>query len=483
VTAPAAGRPQRRLAYGALALTTVIFVAVGAKSAAPHGWGLSAGASDHPQSPPHVVTLGRRYAFPLRVSADGRYLVDRRGRPFMIVGESPQSLIGNLSVRDAAAYIANRRAAGFNTLWVNLLCTTYTGCRPDGTTADGIRPFLAEGDLARPNPAYFARAAAILRLARAAGIAVFLDPIETGGFLDVLTRNGVAKDRAYGRFVARRFRSFPNIVWLNGNDFQTWHSARDDAVVRAVASGIRSVDPSALQTLELDYPRSGSRDDARWTGLLHLDAAYTYYATYAQVLREYDRKPVMPVFLMEAGYEFEQNSWWISYGDPATLRRQEYWTMLSGAAGQFYGNHYTWSFDPGWKERLDTVASAQIGHLVNLLAPRRWYRLVPDQAHRIVTRGYGRLEPDSNVGSSDYVTTAATRDRTLAISYLPAGGTIHVDMALMQGAVRVHWYDPTDGKYSTVAGSPFANACSVDLTPPRRNAAGEPDWVLVLSSR
>ena len=25
-----------------------------------------------------------------------------------------------------------------------------------------------------------------------------------------------------------------------------------------------------------------------------------------------------------------------------TLRRQEYWTMLSGATGQLYGNGYTW---------------------------------------------------------------------------------------------------------------------------------------------
>ena len=97
--------------------------------------------------------------------------------------------------------------------------------------------------------------------------------------------------------------------------------------------GIRSVDQPRLQTVELDYPRSSSRDDARWRGLIKLDAAYTYLPTYAEVLRDYNRRPALPVFMVEAGYEFEQNNAAISYGAPHTLRRQEYWTALSGAAG------------------------------------------------------------------------------------------------------------------------------------------------------
>ena len=198
----------------------------------------------------------RSVVYPLKVSRNGRYLVDQRNVPFMVVGDSPQSMIGNLSLADAASYVANRKAAGFNALWINLLCVGYTGCRDDGTTFDGIAPFTTPGDLSTPNPAYFERADAMIRLAARAGMVVFLDPIETGGWLGALRANGEAKARAYGRFSVERYKSFANIVWFNGNDFQTWSNRSDDALVLAVAEGIRSVDPAHIQTVELDVPRA-----------------------------------------------------------------------------------------------------------------------------------------------------------------------------------------------------------------------------------
>jgi len=445
--------------------------------------GCPATATGHRPARPRPAAQPAGPVYPLALSANRRYLVDRRGMPFMVVGDSPHSLIGNLSVAEASAYIADREQAGFNALWVELLCVRYTGCRADGKTADGLAPFTSPGDLSTPNPAYFARAATMIRLAAAAGIVVFLDPIETGGWLDVLRANGVAKDRAYGRFVAMRFRAFPNLVWMSGNDFQSWKSDADDADVLAVAEGIRSVDRTHLQTVELNYPASGSLDDERWRPLVGLDAAYTYYPTYAQVLKEYDRRPPLPVFMAEAGYEFEQNAPSISYGDPPTLRRQEYWTMLSGATGQFYGNHYTWPFLHGWKAHLDSPGVTQLGYLVRLLAPRPWFRLVPDQSHRIVTDGYGSFDSSGKVGDSDYVTTAATADGKLAISYIPTRRTIAVDATQFAGPIHAQWYDPTSGTYSRVSGSPFAAAGTLRITTPGPNRAGDDDWVLVLSVR
>ena len=272
---------------------------------------------EHGRTRPRSTAAAHSFVYPLKVSRNRRYLVDQRNVPFLIVGDSPQAMIGNLSVNDAAAYIANRKAAGFNALLVDLLCAKYTGCRDDGTTFDGIKPFTTPGDLSTPNPAYFARADAIIQLAAKAGMVVFLDPIETGGWLSVLRANGIAKDRAYGRFLGTRYKRFGNIVWFNGNDFQTWRNASDDAVVLAVAKGIQSVDHAHIQTVELDYLKSGSLDDARWRSVIKLDAAYTYYPTYAEVLQEYNRTQFLPVFMVEAGYEFEQNISSISPGIPA----------------------------------------------------------------------------------------------------------------------------------------------------------------------
>src|SRR5215469_15094709 len=83
---------------------------------------------------------GAGISYPLKVGPTKRYLVDQRGRPFMIVGDSPQALIANLSLSDAKTFIADRAAAGFNSLWINLLCDRYTGGRADGSTYDHIVP-------------------------------------------------------------------------------------------------------------------------------------------------------------------------------------------------------------------------------------------------------------------------------------------------------------------------------------------------------
>ena len=112
----------------------------------------------------------------------------------------------------------------------------------------------------------------------------------------------------------------------------------------------------------------------------------------------------------------------------------------------------------------------------------QWFRLVPDQTHKVVTAGYGTFAPNANVGLSNYVTTAATTDGKLAVSYLPAGGAPVVDIAHFAGRVRARWYDPTNGTFRPVTGSPFRNADKVRLRTPGKNADGDSDWVLVLSA-
>jgi Protein of unknown function (DUF4038)/Putative collagen-binding domain of a collagenase len=466
----------RRRRIVALVALVVAFAAVGlavharrASTAAP--------ASVEP-APPAAVSPTPASAFPLTVDPTGRYLVDRDGRPFLVVGDSPQALIAQLSEPQADHFFADRQRAGFNSVWINLLCNMYTGGRSDAKTYDGIAPFTKPGDLSTPNPAYFARADAIIGLAAKHDLAVFLDPIETGGWLDVLRSNGTARAYNYGRYLGQRYRRNQNIVWLNGNDFQTWSKPRDDALALAVARGIRSTDPHALQTVELNYPTSTSSDDPRWKRIIGLDAAYTYAPTYAEVLKAYGRADHLPVFMIEASYEGEHD-----YVGPSTLRRQEYWTMLSGATGQFYGNRYTWQFIDGWPQHVDTIGSRQLTFVTSLFARRRWFDLVPDSRHRLVVAGYGSYSADGDLNANDYVAAARTPDGRLAIAYLPTGRPVRVDMRTMAGRrVQAQWYDPTSGRYSTIPGSPFAPSGTRRFTSPGRNHEGDQDWVLVLTA-
>ena len=69
------------------------------------------------------------------------------------------------------------------------------------------------------------------------------------------------------------------------------------------------------------------------------------------------RRSFLPTVMVEANYEFER---WHYPTDLQTLRRQEYWSMLSGASGQFYGNKYTWQFSEGWQDHVDTPGSRQM---------------------------------------------------------------------------------------------------------------------------
>ena len=69
-----------------------------------------------------------------------------------------------------------------------------------------------------------------------------------------------------------------------------------------------------------------------------------------------------------------------------------------------------------------------------------------------------------------------------AVAYLPAEATIRIAMGRLQSEVDAAWFDPTSGKASPVAGSPFPAAGERSFTPPGKNAAGDGDWVLLLKA-
>jgi len=83
---------------------------------------LTSGAARNAASPADSPNL-HPPVYPLKVSDNRRYLVDQSGTPFLIVGDTPQGLMGRLSEEDAAFYFADREAHGFNTLgWIDVAC-------------------------------------------------------------------------------------------------------------------------------------------------------------------------------------------------------------------------------------------------------------------------------------------------------------------------------------------------------------------------
>jgi uncharacterized repeat protein (TIGR03803 family) len=429
---------------------------------------------------------------PLKASSNHRYLTYQNGTPFLLMGDSPQSLLGNVSAADQATYMADRQARGFNAILVMALCDNYTGCASDGATYDGVIPFTkgsspSNYDLSTPNSTYFAKLDALVRLAASYGLVVVLDPIETGGWLVTLENNGATKAYNYGAFLGSRYKDFPNIVWESGNDFQTWKtSSTDNNLVYQVMAGIANADQNHLQTIELNYWSSyANQDTAELASVLTLDSAYTYYETYDIVLQSYNSSPTIPTFMTEANYEYENNTGsFPGVAGAYVLREQEYWTLLSGATGQLYGSHYTWqttSAGSNWLLYLDSPGALQIQYLDGLFNEFAWSNLVPDSSHQVVTAGYGTYDgANEDLPAASYCTTAWIPSGALALVYCPNSTTLTVNLAKFSGAVTARWYDPSNGTFTAITGSPFANKGSHQFTLPGENQDGNPDWVLVL---
>ena len=397
--------------------------------------------------------------FPLKVSANRRYLVNRNGLPVLVQGEAAWSLITGVTKQEAERYLDDRRRKGFNAIIVNLIEHKFQG----PVNREGEGPFTTPGDFATPNEKYFAHADWVLRQAADRGMAVFLFPaylgykgLDEGWYQEVLL-NGTARCRDYGRFLGRRYQGYANIVWSLGGDRNPdlAEEAED-----AIAAGIKEFMPDALFTAHAAGESSAAeRYSASW---LDINTTYTYGIVHQLLARDYSHRPVMPYLLMETTYEGEHNA------SPVQIRRQAYWALLSGAAGQFFGNRPIWGFFPGWQAALDSQGSADMVHVPTVFLARPWNELVPDLDHKVAIDGLGEFH------GLDYATAARTADRRTVIVYLPTPRTVTIDTSGIAG-VRQHawWFDPRTGRI--LRGREFAGGGKESFAPP-----GDGDWLLVV---
>jgi len=418
----------------------------------------------------------------LKLSNNRRYLVNEKGNPFMVVGDSPWSLIAQLDEKDMETYLEDRQKRGFNSIIVNLV--EHKFCTGPPRTHSGLAPFSKPGDFSTPNDAYFDFAHQAIERAGEHRIVVWLAPAYLGygggdeGFFREIKAGGREKLRAYGRFVGKRFKDLPNIVWVMGGDYTP--KGPDQWVVTELARAIREEDPTHLMTAHHSPESSAvaAFGEQEW---LAVNTVYGYERTlFRPMLAEYKRKPVRPFVLLETTYEGEHDS------TPDQIRRQAYWAMLSGACGQFFGNNPIWHFDgPGlfpanltWQQALSAAGSHDIALLRNLFIHLPWQQLVPEDDHAILAEGYG--------GDTATALTAWTADGKLSVTYIPSTGTNRRELTVAMGRfvkpVTARWYNPISGRSFGVEGSPFANRATHRLHAPGDNGTGANDWVLILDA-
>ncbi len=294
------------------------------------------------------------------------------------------------------------------------------------------------------------------------------------GWYEAMVANGPDRLRQYGEYLGRRYRDFSNILWVHGGDYDP---PRED-LVRAIAQAIRTYDARALHTAH-GSPETSALDYWRGEPWLQVNTVYTYGPVYHPALRQYARPERMPFFLIESAYENEHDI------TEQRVRTQAYQAVLSGAAGQIYGNNPIWHFDSGglypapvtWRQALSSRGAQSMTHLRDLLTSLAWWQLEPDRSGVLLTAG---LE-----GGSERAVAARSADRSFALIYLPSSRVITVDLRQLAGpCIAARWFDPANGQFLSVAGSPF------DASGPRqfgadlgRNSSGFEDWILLLRSK
>lgn len=413
--------------------------------------------------------------FPLSVASTGRYLQDARGRPFLIHGDTAWSLIAALKREEVELYLADRRARGFNTLLVSLIESRFSKNPP--ANAYGDRPFGPGREFAAPIEAYFKHADWVLQRASDLGFLVLLTPAYMGygggdqGWYREMVKAGPEALQAYGRYLGKRYAGFTNIVWVHAGDY----NPPDRRLAIAIAEGIVETSPSTLHTAH-GAPETAALDywpSAFW---LTLNNVYTYGRVLPAAAKQHRRSDRKPFILIESAYENEHGA------TPTRLRAQAYDALLSGAAGQIFGNNPIWHFDgPGlhpapvdWKQALASPGAESMRHVRALMERLPWWTLEPAE----------QLIVDKRVSMSNQAVAARMSDGSGAVVYLPGGlPSVTIDLAgLGIATASAQWFDPATGEFM-VADIPASAGGRQIFRLPGLNGGGAKDWVLLLWTR
>lgn len=430
-----------------------------------------------------------KIAFPLKVSGNNHYLFDQRNNPVFLNGDSPWMLGFKVRFDEVKEYLKDRNQKGFNAVIMQVTPGTDFGTTQydygDLPNIYGDHVFINQ-DISKPNELYFKHLDSILFVCNQMNFVVLLAPLYQGccedGWKEILDRDPESIEKAYnyGKWIANRYKNLPNIIWVSGGD----HKVTPQAL--ACAEGIEKMDTIHLQTFH-SGAGSTSYDEVPHAKWLKFNMIYTYHAAwiadrlgqlqvYAPFFRAWQKRINMPMIMSESGYEYERDE------TTQILRRQAYWSVLSGASGHFYGHRDIWPFNKNWRAGLNSPGAQSIEIFGKFVKSIPWYDMEPDWPATLFVSGRGAFNNSSAPGGEEYATAAFSKEHGVAAIYLPTSRTVGVNMVRFSGTVNAKWLDPSTGVYSKER-KVFPNKGIHHFTPPKQyNSQGFDDWVLVLET-
>ena len=443
----------------------------------------TAGNVSAPSSPIAITTAASQPGTRLMLSTNGKYLVNSNtGQPVFLTGDNGFLASLMLSNADVTTYLNDRAARGFNAIWMGVVDQLDQNNPPKDFF--GNVPFDGAW-FTNPDAAYWAHQDAVIQQAASLGITVFLhisfvgnadgNVYDTPAYL----ASSDATMTAYGTFIGNRYKSYDNIVYVLGGDYDPSQPAVATKL-NDLATGLAAADPGHLITIEACRACSPPNQSSlgaygsslpSWLGLNWLDATQSAVVTSSQT--NFSRTPFLPPFMGEDWYELE-------HGITGFQARQEgYWEVLSGSyLGRIFGNGAIWSFNathagnttPSWQTQLSSQGSVGQEYLGQLMRSREHWLMAPDTSNTVLTGGFG--------SGSTLSVAARSSDGQTIIAYFSDGNatakTINMTkIASITSTARAWWYNPQTGAATPIG--TFPNSGTQSFTAPDGN-----DWVLVI---
>ncbi|WP_121356200.1 glycoside hydrolase family 140 protein [Flavisolibacter nicotianae] len=434
----------------------------------------------------------------LLISPNHRFFTDEKGAPFFWLGDTGWLLFSKLTRDEAETYLEDRRKKGFNVIQAMVL-HTVAAVNVYGDSAlvnKNVATPLTTAGKASANAMqydYWDHVDYIIDLAAKKGMYMALVPVwgsnVKAGFVST-EQAGI-----YAKWLANRYKSRWNIVWLNGGDIRGTDSA---ATWKVLGSTLKAADPAHLVSFH-PFGRTSSSEyfpQEPWMDFNMFQSGHRSYDldtsakehrygpdNYRFLQVDYNLAPTKPSFDGEPSYELIPHGLHDTtkpYWQAADVRRYAWWSVFAGGAGHTYGHNSVMQMHKPsdketaygskkyWYDALNDSGARQMIYLKNLVLSKPFFERVPDQS--LVAGGQG----------DKYNYIAATRGKRYAFLYDYTGRKFEVVMGKIEGAnVLASWYNPTNGNKKSIGR--FANKGIRSFDPPGGEKEGN-DWVLILES-
>ncbi len=404
----------------------------------------------------------------LMISSNNRYLQFENGSPFFWLGDTGWLVPQHLDRSEVEYYFNKCRRAGYNMVQIQVM---------DAVPSYNIygQQSLPYGwDFTKADPegvySYWDHLDYIVRKAEQNGIyigmvAIWGSQVQSGNI-------NAEQAKAYGKFLAERYKKNPNIIWIMGGDIQ---GNIHPEVWNALATSIKSIDNKHLMTF---HPR-GRYTSAKWWS----KASWMDFHTFQSGHRKYGQrmgnkeypipdsteednwmyvdstwayKPIKPVLDDEPSYEDipkglhdANEARWQDYD----VRRYAYWSVFAGSCGHTYGhNAIMQMLKPGyptgygsdgtvkaWYQGLEDPGYNQMQYLSDLMLSFPYFERIPDQSIIVGKNGlkYDRL--------------IATRGKDYLMVYNYNSNVMKIDLRKISGKKKLlWWFNPSDGAISFI---------------------------------